>query len=367
MRKIAKRILITSMCSCLLLLSGCSSEDDQKTDTEKTTEETKAINEGDYSAVLPFSPSDANQKHSQMNTNLNDTLAIGSGLMERSKEYFSSKTYAFRGGVYLDYDTLTGLLGRTSEKTPNAMNPEVGTSFDTDTGSVKIKSSDVVLIDIFEYDWYRSSELGGMSLAIVLNDQIGDEINPSTIKEKQLKLYGEECARKLVNYLRKSKPEIGDDLPIYVTLFNLNSSDSNLPGSFFEEAYFESKTNAEFKSIKETWALFPTSKATSLDGTNATYFDRYKASFKEFLNQDVDMIGKGHFVDDELTELKINVTLRAKSADEIMAGVQLLNDRLSIFSSNNFKITVIVKCDDIDVATITRKKGSSSTVAQTLL
>jgi len=47
--------------------------------------------------------------------------------------------------------------------------------------------------------------------------------------------------------------------------------------------------------------------------------------------------------------------------------VQLLDERLSIFSSNNFKITVVVKADDVDVATITRNKGTSSTVAQTLL
>lgn len=366
MKKTVKCMLISSMCG-LLLLSGCSSDDDKKNKVEKTTEETKAINEGDYSALLPFSPSDANQKHAEMNTNLNDTLTIGSGLMERSKEYFSSNTYAFRGGVYLDYRTLSPLLLRTSDENPNGLNPEVGTTFNTSSGQYKITAKDVVLIDIFEYDWYKGSELGGMSLAIVLNDKVGDDINPSIIKEDQLKLYGEECARKLVNYLRKSKPEIGDDLPIYVTLYNLDSSDSNLPGSYFEEAFFESKTNANFKKINEDWALFPTDKATKLDGTNSTYFDRYKASFKEFLNQDVDMIGKGRFEDGELAELKINVTLRAKSADEVMAGVQLLNDRLSIFSSNNFKISVVVKCNDIDVATITRNKGSSSTVAQTLI
>lgn len=113
--------------------------------------------------------------------------------------------------------------------------------------------------------------------------------------------------------------------------------------------------------------MFPTSTATKLDGTNATYFDRYKASFQDFLGQDIDMIGKGHFMDNELTDLRINVKLHAKSADEVIAAVQLLDERLSIFSSNNFKITVVVKADDVDVATITRNKGTSSTVAQTLL
>ena len=72
-------------------------------------------------------------------------------------------------------------------------------------------------------------------------------------------------------------------------------------------------------------------------------------------------------MDNELEALRINVKLHAKSADEVIAAVQLLDERLSIFSSNNFKITVVVKADDVDVATITRNKGTSTTVAQTLL
>lgn len=373
MKAKAKTLSIFLSCALLVFLTGCDAGDKNKADNDKSSEETKAINEGDYSALLPFTPSDAGMKHAQMQTNLNDTLTIGTGLMELSKEYFSSQTYAFRGGKYLDYNTLdasadgSGLLGRTSTQNPNGLNPAVGDVFPTDDGDKKITSDDILLLDIFEYDWYNNKELGGLSLALVINDKLGEEPNEATISEDKLKLYGEESARKLVNYLRKSKPEIGDDTPIYVALYNTSSEDASLPGTFFEEAYFESKTNAEFTEIQEEWVLLPTSQASELDGTNATYFDRYKASFEEFLEQDIDMIGKGHFMDGELVDLRINVKLHAKSADEVIAAVQLLDERLSIFSSNSFKITVIVKADDVDVATITRNKGSSDTVAQTLI
>lgn len=373
MNRKPRAVPILLLCSCMLVLGGCNKEDKNKADNDKSSEETKAINEGEYSALLPFSVSDAGQKHAQMQTNLSDTLTIGTGLMELSKEYFSSKTYAFRGGKYLDYNTLdasadnSGLLGRTSKKNANGLNPAVGDVFPTDDGDKKITANDVLLLDIFEYDWYQNKELKGLSLALVFNDKIGTEPKKATIDSDKMKLYGEECARKLVNYLRKAKPEIGNNTPIYVALYNTSSDDATLPGTYFEEAYFESKTNAEFKAINEKWALFPTSTATKLDGTNATYFDRYKASFQDFLGQDIDMIGKGHFMDNELTDLRINVKLHAKSADEVIAAVQLLDERLSIFSSNNFKITVVVKADDVDVATITRNKGTSSTVAQTLL
>lgn len=375
MRSKAK-ITTALLCVMLVTLSGCSGNDEKKADKEKTSEETTAINEGEYSALLPFKPSDAGQKHTQMAQlygNQTDTLAIGTGLMELSKQHFSPKTYAFRGGVYLDYDTLdstqgsAGLLGRTSASNAIGLNPPIGDSFPTDKGDVKITKNDVLLFDIFEYDWYRSKELKGLSLALVLNDKLGSDEKQATIKEDKLKAYGEETAIKVVNFLRKSKPEIGDDTPIYVTLFNASKADETLPGTFIEDAFFESKTNAVFHAIEEQWVLFPTTKATKLDGTNATYFDRYKASFKEFLTQDVDMIGKGHFKNKELTSLAIDVTIHAKSADEVLAGIQLLNERLSIFASNNFKIIVTVKSDNMIVATITRNKGASKTVAQTLL
>ena len=373
MRWNLKTGLISTMCIMLLLISGCNNDSKNQTKKENNSEETKVINEGDYSALLPFTPSDAGQKHAQMQTNLNDTLTIGTGLMELSKEYFSSKTYSFRGGKYLDFNTLdaysdkTGLLGRRSSKNANGLNPAVGDEFPTDKGTKKITESDILLLDIFEYDWYDGDELGGLSLALVFNDTIGTEPDEAVISESKMKVYAEECARKLVNYLRKSKPEIGNDTPIYVALYNTASDDASLPGTFFEEAYFKTKTNAEFSSIDEQWVLFPTQTASDLDSTNATYFDRYKASFREFLDQDIDIVGKGHYIDNSLESLRMDIKLHAKSADEVIAAVQLLDERLSIFAGTDYKITVVVKAEDVDVATITRAKGSSSTVAQMLI
>ena len=72
-----RAVPILLLCSCMLVLGGCNKEDKNKADNDKSSEETKAINEGEYSALLPFSVSDAGQKHAQMQTNLSDTLTIG--------------------------------------------------------------------------------------------------------------------------------------------------------------------------------------------------------------------------------------------------------------------------------------------------
>lgn len=87
MNRKPRAITALLLCTCLLVLGGCNKEDKNKADNDKSSEETKAINEGEYSALLPFSVSDAGQKHAQMQTNLSDTLTIGTGLMELSPRY----------------------------------------------------------------------------------------------------------------------------------------------------------------------------------------------------------------------------------------------------------------------------------------
>ena len=66
MNRKPRAITALLLCTCLLVLGGCNKEDKNKADNDKSSEETKAINEGEYSALLPFSVSDAGQKHAQM-------------------------------------------------------------------------------------------------------------------------------------------------------------------------------------------------------------------------------------------------------------------------------------------------------------
>ena len=252
-----------------------------------------------------------------------------------------------------------GLLGRTSEKNPNGMNPAIGTEIDTNNGKKKIGSQDVLLIDIYELDWYDGKDLEGLSLGIVLNDEIGDSVNPDIVSDAKLRAYGEEVGRKVVSYLRKTHPEIGQKTPIYVTLFKESGVNTTLPGTFIEEAYFESKTIGEYSRLNEAWALFPSSAATKLDSTNATYFDRLVKEIKNFFPEDTAVIGTGHFKDKELASLTIDISMHAKTWPEANAMMQKVNSSLSIFSSTSFAIKVRLKSDDVLIGAMQREKGSS--------
>ncbi|MGX8851016.1 CamS family sex pheromone protein [Amedibacillus sp. YH-ame10] len=357
------------MCASLFVIGGC------KDDTESKKGETlKAVNENDYASYMPYQPSDAAQKHASVSTDLTQTFNIGNQLMELSKEHFSPDTYTFRESEYLDYDTLdaysggSGLLGRfNKEDNPYGMNPVVGTSFPVeDGGEIEIDSTDVLLLDIYEFDWYKGDEIKGISLAFVLNDKIGDAINPSTVKKEKLQIYAEETARKTVEYLRKKVPAVGQNLPIYVVLYNTSSTDETLPGSFFSDVYYKSKVDGTFQSINEQWVLFPTEAATTLDGTTATSFSRFKAAFKDKMPYDVAIVGKGHYLNNAIDKLEITVTLHARSSGEVKSAIQMINDKLSLFATN-FEITVDISSDTTHAAVIKREKGSSSTTVITLV
>lgn len=366
---IKKLTVIILSCFLLLSLSGCDSDQGGDEDIDDTTEETtKVIHEGDYSAQLPFRASDARAKHGQ-SSSLLDSFNICSGLMELSKEYFSSDTHSYKESQFITYDILdasdlsTGLLGRTnSESNPIGLNPEVDTPFELKSETTKnITATDVLLYDIYELDWYKSKELEGISLAIMLNDQIGDSDNPDTLSESALLTYGKEVGVKVVDYLRTNYPEIGSNLPIYVALYRVNGSNTTLPGSYFAASYFKSKTLAQFTNIKESWKLFPSSAATEDDPSIADNFDSFANDVKTYFSEDVSIIGKGHYRDDSIVNLRIDINMYAKSGAEIKAAIQLINSKLSLFTSTTYDIRVNVLCDTKETAVIARLKGSSDT------
>lgn len=352
------RKLVGVLCCCgLLFLSGCSSDEEQQSPTDMI--ETQAIESGDYGAVLPFTSSDSRQKHTLTSRNLSDTLNIGTGLLDYSKQHFSSSDYLMQEGQFLSYDILdasdytTGLLGTERDENPDGLNPNSDTEFDTGNGSVK---GAILVRDIYETNFVKNKEIKGLGLVIVMNSQVGDK--SLAVTDEKLVNYGEEAGRKLVSYMRKM-PEIGDDMPIYIMLYKTASSDDTLPGSFLADAYFEGRS-ANFSSISEQWVMFPSTTATKLDGSVATQFTSLRNSVYGFLPDDVDVIGRGKFVDSKLTELKITISMHAKTANEAIALTQYVNSLLNTFTSYDYGLTVEVKVQEQTFAVMERLRNEKA-------
>ncbi len=338
----------------LLMLSGCG-----KSTPEHATQivETRPSVSGDYGAALPFKSSDARQKHKVAARSLQDTMYIGSGLLELSKQYFSPKEYIFQEGQFLDYDLLdasdftTGFLGRTSDSNPIGMNPARDSEFDSGNG---ILIQPIILQDIYEINFLKAGEIKGISLAIVLNPN-HDKI---TITDDKLYEFGTQTATRIIEHMRTLE-KIGKDVPIFVTLYKNASSDEALPGSFFAQAMFK-ESEATFSKINEEWVLFKSSRATTLDALTSQQFQVVSDAIHNFLVDDVQMIAVGKYQEGVLVDLKITVSIHAKTGTEATALVQYLHSLIiSNFTTLDYRLRVEVKMGDDLIALMERPQNSS--------
>lgn len=360
-----KQFMIAGL-GALLVLSGCGggNEDAKTTDA-------KGIEAGDYDIQLPFESSDSRVNHRKTSGSMNDVYEIGAGLMSRSKDHFSPDSYMVQEGQVLTYSKTKNLLGSQSEDNSNGLNPKKDEDFDTGNGILK---NPFIVTDIYELDFMKNKEIKGLSIALVLQDTFSEDAKTEAgvpyqkktkMDSKKLRLYGEEAGRKLISYLRK-QPQVGDDMPIYIALFLSNSSDETLPGSYFADAYFTSRSK-EFSDIDEEWVMFPSSRAEELDSATLAQFKNISKSIEDFLPEDVGFVGQGRFNDKKLNELRITVNLQAKDHVECVAVIQRLNSLLNDLSNQDMVLKVDVRSNRETIAVLNRKEGTSKITVTMLI
>ncbi|MEG0314384.1 MAG: CamS family sex pheromone protein [Erysipelotrichaceae bacterium] len=356
------------------LLGGCSSNDEKKNNDELLT---APVISGDYAMLLPYEGNDTRVAHANFNPSSYNIDEIGFGMLELSKKHFSPDDYVVKEGNLLSYDDLVpstsmddqlGLLGRISDTNTIGLNPAKNSELQLATGTNGKIENPTIIVDIFEADMMKKEkdkyELNGVSIAMVVNDklQVDDGLYGKTVQMDKAKfdLYVEESARKLVSYL-KNMPQVGDTVPIYVTIYNSSSTDETLPGSFIAEAYFDSN-NAKFTQIDEKWYLFPSKDVEKIDNVTYTQFVTLKNAISQSLPENVSVIGKGKYISNILDKLNITVTLQGKTYNEQIATIQYLKKLLTDFSDTNAEYTIDVKVVNDTVALLQKPKGSKEVI-----
>ncbi len=310
-----------------------------------------------YDYVRPLETSYIRFEH-----NGKDYMEIGQGLVDISKEYFSTSDYDLKEGAYLtdfanDYQPL--IKYRESKDNPFGLNPVSDVS--VRINATKDVKGPIFVNDIHEINFVRKKnheELGGVSLALVLNQMIYDEETKQYYTADDDVLYDfatEIAAPKLESYLRK-KPELSN-VPIVIAVYVTDSSNDSIPGRYIASAQYENR-QGKFTRIHHKWEIFSTERGRKADGAIDEQIASMKRSVNAWLPEDVGIVGYGEFKNEQIVQMKISVNVQSKTYTEVEALSRYLGELTMNFDSS-IPVKVEVKSIDKTLAVIVRPANSS--------
>ncbi|WP_338779724.1 CamS family sex pheromone protein [Metabacillus sp. FJAT-52054] len=383
-----KWIVILAACSMLLSACAPSFGDDNEVVQETNNEKQKAIipkstiSDADYSVVLPFKTGAARGLTAEnLNTRL-DLDQFETGLMDLAQEPFPSKNnYYYQEGQYLKEDQVRGWLRykyegkalETKEKEAKdskqefsnaGLNPVISDLEATDTPKY--------LASVLEQNYFKrvddkTIELGGVMIGIALNsvhyykqDDIAKEskLDSSTIRKE-----GEKIAAQIVKQTRQNK-ELAD-VPITVALYVQQPKSSIVPGEFIakSEAKPGSSNLEGWKDINESYQFFPSPEAKSEKPEDADTFERFKEEIGDYFPNYTGVIGKAHYKDDELKELKIEIPMQFYGKAEVIGLTQFVIEKINqYFPQDYIDLEINITSTGGQEALITRKAGDKKPV-----
>lgn len=359
-----KQLIVLLLC---FVLVACGTKEVEPSEKETYLD---PIHTGDYQVRVPYDTNNSRIIHRARvkPINTSDAAAIGKGSIQYSKSHFSVKDYSQMEGQFLS-DKLAGLLSAPDKDYPDGLN--ISGTFNTGEESVDNIN---LLADIYEYDWFKNGNVGGMTLTLYLNPTTktsSGETKKVKLSKEVEDLYILDTMTKLVSFVRTNVPEIGNQQPIYILVFKSSDNHtSSLPGTFIKEAYYEagSTTSKEVKDIKESWVLFPSKESQENSPVVHDGVVKIKNSLWTFLGEDIKVIGTGFYRDGQLVELDITVGMNAKTYTEALAATQQVNSLISTsFPSNEFSVTITVTNDNGQNFAVLQKLAGSDQVTSILL
>lgn len=310
-----KKVLI--MFLCLLLCSGCSSNDkDEIIESSKDSSTTDSLDDSFYPIV-------------NLGTNLiretfykdfyssDDFQSIGRELQVLSTEYFSTSSYYMSEGLQLVKSDKDELLYRSKEYT---LQPAKGELIDG-------KDISKMVENISEQDYYEKSgdqyTLKGMSIAVILDSTGGSD---SVLSDDAINKYGKEVISKLYKYLQTKKKL--KDVPTLIAVYRKNNNETNkYNGKFIYSSYCNKKLGS-IKSLDYNTYIFTSDDANKADESLYSQFTVFKNNLKNACTEAVGVIGYGKYKDGNIQSLKIQISANVKSYTELIYVLELTADEM---------------------------------------
>jgi protein involved in sex pheromone biosynthesis len=351
----------------LLLLSACAPKfGEEEVVQKKNNKEQKAvipkynISDSYYRVVLPFKPSGARgEVVEDLNTRL-DVDEFETGLMRVAQERFSPEDYLFQEGQYLDKETVKSWLQRQKGKENVGLNPPISGK---GTNEEKNKKSPIYLASILEHDYLTKIsddkvKLGGVVIGLALNSvhyYETEEGYPREVKIKDdvIEREGKRIAAEVLSRLRNMKGL--KEVPITIALYKQAPRSSVIPGHFFAVTHVDegSSTIDDWEAIKEEYYLFPSDEAEENHRDDWLKFNNFKSDIEEFFPNYTGVVGKGLYVNDQLQQLTINITMPFYGKAEVIGFTQyvtgLVMEKFPDYINVNIYITSTVGPESVIV------------------
>ncbi|ALC92500.1 hypothetical protein AM500_24090 [Bacillus sp. FJAT-18017] len=376
------RKLSVALISLALLLGACAPNFDKQEEVIDNSTKSKEnaiipkyqISDKFYRTLLPFEPSEA---RGLTVNNLNTRYDINEfemGLMRIAQNTFDPDTYVFREGQQLKKKTVQSWLARKYTKKQLAelklkeeenlgLNP-----VDPGTGSIEARNekAPIYLAHILEHNYLIKGEddkmkLAGVTIGLALNsvhyyqkEQYGDVFDVN-IKRADMEREGKKIAQEVLKRLRSMNQL--KNIPITIALFEQASSDSVVPGNFF--AYTTVKQGnsiSDWEKVNEKYYLFPTDdEAKEKHREDVVAFENFKMDVEKYFPNYNGVVGKAHYLEDELQELSISIPIQFYGKAEAIGFTQYVTGLIMEYFPEYISVSVDINSVNGPEALIVKK------------
>lgn len=334
MRKLSLILLLS------LLLVGCSSNEPDQ-DVKKLQ-----ISEDYYEIASPYKKGVGNNYSITSVYNNYDLDEIEKWLMNLSMKYFKVSNSYYQAGQYLKEKDLKKLLSR------DMLNDIEEIKID----GVKLKPTYISYIHEQNY-LDADGKLKGISLGIVLNpyQEYTNEYGAylyKTVNENTLIEYGKQASKKLLDYLINDKKLSKNKF--LIALYIESKPNDVLPGSF-RYVGITSRNSINFKAVNYKYEYLKSDVVMSND--NALYNIIVSLENKvKAINDEAYISGTVLYVDNQVSEVEIDVNNSYLNLSDLMMISQIVNDEMNNSFPKYLKVKTLIR-ENNDVKAVANKEN----------
>src|SRR5690625_4796144 len=360
--------LVVSVLIALLLLASCSQQkqedlvqpEESESMTQPSIIPSYSLSEDQYKMVLPYKPSEARGAITNQITNRVDIDELEQGLRRHSTAVFDPEKYVFEEGQYLSTDAIYELI--------DSLNPQLEEKGSKEEDIKEHRNNPRIFSHVLEQNFLQRKddntvELVGISIGIALKSVYRFTVEPGgdyyyeDISKSEALEEGKRIAGVVAEYLREI--EGLEQVPIMFALFQEEKQSSPVPGSFIAKTTVaEGSTElGKWETINEENVLFPSNEAKKNYNDDYQQVKTFSDKIATFFPNYVGIAGKGFYVDQNLTQLTIEVPIEFYGKGEVVGFTQYTYGLVKEIFPNYYDIEVSVTSADGPESLIVRKAG----------